>query len=60
MSSYNIEDVINFPKDLHIDLTHYENIKIRYGACVYKIDIEKFLKEFGSIVEIVYDSKVED
>ena len=60
MSSYNIEDKINFPKDWYIDLTYYENIKIRYGSCVYKLDIEKFLKEFGSIVEIVYDSKVED
>jgi len=60
MGRYNIEDKINFPKDWQIDLTHNENIKIRYGACVYKIDIEKFLKEFGSLVEIVYDSKAEE
>lgn len=58
MSSYKI-DKIEFPKDLCIDLTQYENIKIRYGSCVYKLDIEKFLKEFGSLVEIVYDSKVD-
>lgn len=60
MSSYNIDGKINFSKDWHIDLTRYENIKVKYGTCIYKIDIEKFLKEFGSIVEIVYDSKVEE
>jgi hypothetical protein len=55
MSSYNIEDKINFPKDWYIDLTHYENIKIRYGSCVYKLDVEKFLKEFGSLIEVIND-----
>lgn len=60
MSSYKIEDKINFPKDWYIDLTRYENIKIRYGIGVYKLDIEKLLKEFGTLVEIIYDSKVEE
>ena len=55
MSSYKIDGQINFPKDWYIDLTHYKNIKIRYGSCVYKIDVEKFLKEFGALVEIIND-----
>ena len=57
---YNVDDKINFLKDWNIDLTHCENIKIKYGTCAYKLDIEKFLKEFGSIVEVIYDSKGEE
>ena len=58
MSSYEYQ--FNFPENINIDLTPYKGIKVRYGTCVYKIDVEKFLKEFGSLVEIVCDSKVEE
>ena len=51
-----IEDAINLPDTLNIDLTHYyKNIKVRRGTCVYKIDIDKFLEEFGILVEVIND-----
>ena len=51
MSSYEYQ--FNFPEVINIDLTHYKNIKVRYGTCIYKIDVEKLLKEFGELVEII-------
>lgn len=53
MSSYEYQ--FNLPENINIDLTHYKDIRVRYKTCVYKIDVEKFLKEFGSLVEIIND-----
>ncbi len=50
-----LEDAFNLPDKLNIDLTRYKEIRIRYGTCIYKIDVEKFLKEFGTLVEIIND-----
>lgn len=58
MSSYEYQ--FNFPETVDIDLTHYKAVRVRCGTCVYKIDVEKFLKEFGTLVEIINDNKVED
>lgn len=58
MSSYEYQ--FSFPETINIDLTHYKDVKVRYGTCVYKIDVEKFLKEFGTLVEVINDNKVED
>lgn len=53
MSSY--EYTVNFPERIDIDLTRYKDIRVRYGTCVYKLDTEKFLKEFGILVEVIND-----
>ena len=50
-----LEGYINLPDMLNIDLTRYKEIRIRRGTCVYKIDVEKFLKEFGELVEVIND-----
>ena len=55
-----LEDAFNFPENINIDLTRYKEIRIRCGTCVYKIDVEKFLKEFGTLVEIVYDKDIKN
>ena len=57
MSKYEYQ--FNFPENINIDLTPYKGIKVRYGTCIYKIDIEKFLKEFGTLIEIINDNKVD-
>jgi len=53
MSSYEYQ--FNCPENIQIDLTHYKDIRVRYGTRVYKVDVEKFLKEFGALVEIIQD-----
>ncbi len=53
MSSYEYQ--FNLPESINIDLTRYKDIRVRYNTRVYKIDVEKFLKEFGSLVEIIND-----
>ena len=55
-----IEEAINFPDTLYVDLTRYKEIRIRRDTRIYKINIDKFLEEFGTLVEVVYDESVED
>lgn len=55
-----LEDAINFPDNLYVDLTRYKEIRIRRGTRVYKINVDKFLEEFGTLVEIINDESVED
>ena len=54
-----LEDAINFPDNLYVDLTRYKEIRIRRGTRVYKINVDKFLEEFGTLVEIINDEKPE-
>jgi len=53
MSSFEYQ--FSYPTNIDIDLTHYKDIRVRYGTCVYKLDTEKFLKEFGILVEVIND-----
>ena len=55
-----IEGAINFPDDIYVDLTRYKEIRIRRDTRVYKINVDKFLEEFGTLVEVVYDESVKD
>ena len=53
MSKYEYQ--FNFPENINIDLTSYKAVRVRYGTRVYKVDVEKFLEEFGTLVEIIND-----
>ena len=56
MSKYEYQ--FNFPENINIDLTSYKAVRVRYGTRVYKVDVEKFLEEFGTLVEIINDQEV--
>lgn len=57
MSSFEYNKLINYP-EINIDLSQYKDkVFVRVDTKVYKIDIEKLIKDYGSLVEIIYDNK---
>lgn len=42
---------------IDLDSIGVKTIRIKYMSTIYKIDIERFLKEFGTLEEIVFNSK---
>ena len=51
-----VEASINIP-ETHIDLTNYVGkVFIQIGTLVYQIDIEKLVKDYGSIVQVICDN----
>ncbi len=42
---------------IDLDSIGVKTIRIKYMNTIYKIDIERFLKEFGTLEEIVFNSK---
>ena len=50
---------VDGPKTVHVNLTGYSKVKARYGTCVYELDIEALLKQFGNLVEIINNEKSE-
>lgn len=59
---YNMKDFINGEYTPHttIDLNSIGDFYIRIGTLVYKIDVEKLVKDYGSIVSIINDNKTEE
>ncbi len=56
-----IKNIFNFPTpSTHIDLDMIGDVFIRVGTVVYKIDLEKLIKDYGNIFEIINDNKVEE
>ncbi len=57
----NIKDNFNFPTpSTHINLDMIGDVFIRVGTIVYKIDLEKLIKDYGNIFEIVCDNKAKE
>lgn len=57
MSSFEYNKLINYP-EINIDLSQYKDkVFVRVDTKIYKIDIEKLIKDYGSLVEIIYDNK---
>lgn len=50
-----VEHILDYPKDLIVDLDKFENVRLRYKNFTYKINIEKLLQEFGNLVEVITD-----
>ena len=64
MSKFEHSTKFNFAAldTLNIDLDSLglTTIKVKYKNTVYRINIDKFLNEFGNIEAIIYDNKTED
>ena len=64
MSKFDYSAKINYAAldTLNIDLDSLglTTIKVKYKNTVYRINIDKFLNEFGNIEAIIYDNKTED
>lgn len=57
MSSFEYNKLINYP-EINIDLSQYKDkVFVRVDTKVYKIDIEKLIKDYGKLVQIIYDNK---
>lgn len=51
-------ELFNTP-ETHIDLTNYVGkVYVRIGTLVYQIDVEKLIKDYGSIVQVICDNEV--
>lgn len=60
---YNMKDFINEEYKIpntKIDLDSIGDFYVRIGTLVYKIDVEKLVKDYGSIVSIINDNKTEE
>ena len=42
---------------IDLDSAGVKTIRVKYMNTIYRIDIEKFLKEFGTIEEVVFSKK---
>lgn len=50
-------DTIMPPGDVHLNLTGYGDIYINRNNAVYKFNIDKFLKEFCCLVQVVFNDE---
>ena len=56
-----IKNNFNFPTpNSYINLDVVGDVFIRVGTLVYKIDVQKLIKDYGNIVQIINDNKAEE
>jgi len=64
MSKFDYSTKFNFAAldtlTIDLDSLGLTTIKVKYKNTVYRINIDKFLNEFGNIEAIIYDNKTED